>query len=336
MLARKRQSITGKTPIKHIPSIKPSKTRKIIRRFHFLIQKRTLICNKLGLVLLDNDEQFNQQLIESEVRKRGMWCDYEVGLGCHVGIKMEQQLLAVQRCDDILLLVKLLGFIMAELNKNGGLQNYQLASTIGQSGKRGGDSSKILVKWFKEMGYSKGNDLRVLEIGSLSASNYISTSGVFNPVIRIDLNSKDPGNILQQDFMQRQIPTSDHDRFDLISCSLVLNFVSTHYQRGEMILRFQQFLRCDTDKTFVFIVLPLHCMTNSRYMNTEYFCNIMSSLGYLKIQYHEANKVVYFLFRRQPSVCSSPQSLHTYSTKHKLADRPGMNNFSITLPVYKH
>ena len=48
----------------------------------------------------------------------------------------------------------------------------------------------------------------------------------------IDLHSLHP-QITEQDFFQRPLPESDEDRFDIISCSLVLNFVDEPTRRGE-------------------------------------------------------------------------------------------------------
>lgn len=44
-----------------------------------------------------------------------------------------------------------LGKVDSEIDELGGLEAYQHASTLGQSSQRGGDSSKILVRWLKEL-----------------------------------------------------------------------------------------------------------------------------------------------------------------------------------------
>lgn len=48
-------------------------------------------------------------------------------------------------------LVTELGNINSEIEALGGLEAYQHASTLGQSSQRGGDSSKVLIKWLKEL-----------------------------------------------------------------------------------------------------------------------------------------------------------------------------------------
>lgn len=71
----------------------------------------------------------------------------------------------------------------------------------------------------------------MLEIGALKPDNYSScTSWIHN--FPIDLNSRHP-DIKEQDFLHRPVPTTDESRFDVVSCSLVLNFVPDVKDRGE-------------------------------------------------------------------------------------------------------
>lgn len=345
MLSRRRETITGNKVAKKLPSIKPVKARRIIRRFHLLINKRRIVCGKLGIPIVDNDEVRNKEVISAANTTDALRKAYEAGWQMdHPNSKMEAALLQVQTMEERQELVKILGYVMGEMHARGGLQNYQLASTIGQDGKRGGDSSKMLVSWFREM-FQKGEidnkrKFSALEIGCLSAKNHISTSGIFNPVVRIDLNSNDAMCIERQNFMERPLPTGDGGRFDLISCSLVLNFVPSPAERGRMILRFQEFLRRDIPSTYLFVVLPLPCMNNSRYMDTGYFCDMMSCLGYRKLRYREAKKLVYFLFEHETPVSltdvskervQQQEQQQRFQKRAKLHDKPGMNNFSIVL-----
>jgi 25S rRNA (adenine2142-N1)-methyltransferase len=71
----------------------------------------------------------------------------------------------------------------------------------------------------------------MLELGALLPNNYEACkSWIENHPI--DLNSRHP-EIVEQDFLQRPRPTSDAERFDVISCSLVINFVPDPKDRGE-------------------------------------------------------------------------------------------------------
>lgn len=115
----------------------------------------------------------------------------------------------------------------------------------------------------------------MLEIGSLSTKNACSTSGVFD-IERIDLFSQEDG-ILEQDFMERPLPKFEKEQFDIISLSLVLNFLPTAVDRGDMLKRTCQFLdqrapRAMPEKLHdnfpaLFMVVPANCIMNSRYMN---------------------------------------------------------------------
>ena len=148
--------------------------------------------------------------------------------------------------------------------------------------------------------------LRMLEVGALSTTNECSKSGLFS-MERIDLNSQDDG-ILQQDFMERPLPTEDSERFDIISLSLVLNFVPEADGRGRMLQRTLEFLRAPTyprpppqiGELFpcLFMVLPAPCVTNSRYMDEHLMETIMGSLGYKKTHSKITNKLVYYLWTR--------------------------------------
>lgn len=129
----------------------------------------------------------------------------------------------------------------------GGLESYQIASMQGQATDRGGDSSVVLIDWLRELKVLDDSDdtrsmkLRMLEVGALSTQNACSKSGIFD-ITRIDFNSQGDG-ILQQDFMVRPLPASEKKKFDVISLSLVLNFVPSPTGRGDMLKRTCQFLR---------------------------------------------------------------------------------------------
>lgn len=128
----------------------------------------------------------------------------------------------------------------------GGLKAYQAASIQGQSADRGGDSSLVLMKWLAPLKLELSaldQKFKMLEVGALSTKNACSKSGLFD-VTHIDLNSQAKG-ILKQDFMERALPAleADDDKFDMISLSLVLNFVPSPAGRGEMLRRTTKFLR---------------------------------------------------------------------------------------------
>ncbi|KAF8427407.1 putative methyltransferase-domain-containing protein [Tirmania nivea] len=223
----------------------------------------------------------------------------------------------------------------AELDANGGLEWYQQASIAGQSEKRGGDSSKILMDWIKEVQPSiKAIDLpslRLLEVGALSTTNACSKSPIFQ-VTRIDLHSQHP-DIMTQDFMERPIPTDDGNKFDIISLSLVLNYVPSPAQRGEMLRRttlFLQHTKLENPQLSalfpsLFLVLPAPCVTNSRYLDEKRLIDIMASLGYFLHRQKLSNKLLYQLW------IFKDQSRTLKFKKEEVRGGKSRNNFAIVV-----
>lgn len=220
----------------------------------------------------------------------------------------------------------------------GGLKSYQLASTQGQANDRGGDSSSVLMEWLKPVIGSmqaQKPKLRMLEIGALSTKNACSTAGLFD-MERIDLYSQADG-IIQQDFMERPIPTYEKDQFDIISLSLVLNFVPSAEGRGEMLKHTCRFLDTRAPRTFsdelqahypaLFLVLPAPCITNSRYMNEERLSCIMASLGYIMLHFKQTAKLVYYLWQLRDKPVPDEQAF----PKKEVNPGAGRNNFSVVM-----
>lgn len=220
----------------------------------------------------------------------------------------------------------------------------------GQSSQRGGDSSKILIDWIGETrrsaskqksdlsgntaGHAIEQRLRLLEVGALSPDNACSRSLMFD-VKRIDLNSRHP-SIETQDFMERPLPEHDNEKFDIISLSLVLNYVSLPTARGEMLRRTACFLR---DGSFgqagsplaglfpsLFLVLPAPCITNSRYLNGDRLAKIMNCLGYTLMRSKLSAKLCYQLWR-----FNSGETKHSIIKKEEVNPGKTRNNFAIVL-----
>ncbi|KAF2750077.1 hypothetical protein M011DRAFT_474558 [Sporormia fimetaria CBS 119925] len=227
--------------------------------------------------------------------------------------------------------------IQKAIEQNGGIKLYQAASKLGQSKTRGGDSSKVLVEWLQQMGALKivpKTPHRLLEVGALSTENEISKYPKIINMTRIDLNSQGPG-IEQQDFMERPLPASRDDMFDIISLSLVLNYVPEPVGRGEMLKRLTKFLRLpqespehEADGTplpALFFVLPLPCVANSRYLDEENLLGIMADLGFEVLKKKDTSKLCYYLFQW------SGQITRRKTPKRLIRDKAGMNNFCIVV-----
>jgi 25S rRNA (adenine2142-N1)-methyltransferase len=223
--------------------------------------------------------------------------------------------------------------ITAEIESLGGIEKYQQASLQGQRTDRGGDSSRVLMNWLAPI---KNQDklLRMLEVGALRTDNACSQSGLFD-IEHIDLNSQGEG-ILQQDFMERPLPSDDSEKFDMISLSLVLNFVPDPATRGQMLLRTLQFLKESSDyateslNSFfpsLFLVLPAPCLSNSRYLDQDRLDSIMASMGYEKAMEKITQRLVYYLWKR---LDTKPKTWQAFPKK-EVRSGSSRNNFAIVL-----
>ncbi|RVX68272.1 hypothetical protein B0A52_07275 [Exophiala mesophila] len=268
----------------------------------------------------------------------------------------------------------LIADLESQLAATGGLKSYQVASTIGQSKTRGGDSSRVLVEWLhdeiqirRKRSHSESTTttttttnssppppLKILEIGALSTSNALNIANVTR-VRRIDLRSSGPG-IEEIDFMALPLPTSstdpqswDYDRpgYDVVSLSLVLNYVPDAQARGEMLRQTTRFFRKaeSSDRTStsgmklpcLFLVLPGACVHNSRYLTVGHLTDMMNSLGYCLLNDKTTAKLYYSLWRwdgRHPlGESRSRQQSGSRVAFRKREINPGAtrNNFCIVL-----
>lgn len=241
--------------------------------------------------------------------------------------------------------------LQSQIDAQGGLETYQRASILGQSATRGGDSARVLIDWLSPLldGNSSqkvvtgGQRYRLLEVGALSIENACSRSRIFD-VERIDLHSQHPA-ILEQDFMKRPLPRKDNlqvEGFDVVSLSLVVNYVGDATERGEMLRRVGSFLRTEIggakedhhgeDKAedvfpALFLVLPAPCVLNSRYCDGKRLREMMLSEGYELLRTKLSKKLAYYLWRYKGvgGVCRKSFG--------KVELRPGgaRNNFCILL-----
>jgi 25S rRNA (adenine2142-N1)-methyltransferase len=232
-----------------------------------------------------------------------------------------------------------------QLSASGGLEAYQAASTLGQSAQRGGDTSRVLMEWLQPVLSRQHNEepkrpLRILEVGALSTANALNMSR-FTDVRCIDLRSNAPG-IEEQDFMT--LPSDQTWKgttgYDVLSLSLVVNFVGDASGRGEMLKRTTRFLsstqlsagdRKTADPPSLpalFLVLPLPCVDNSRYLNEDKLAAILESLGYEMQQAKRSNKLYYSLWHYN---AASARRAAVHFKKVELRTGSDRNNFCIVL-----
>ncbi|ODV96837.1 hypothetical protein PACTADRAFT_48646 [Pachysolen tannophilus NRRL Y-2460] len=306
------------------------------KKISYFTKKKTIILQKISVSLNQQVDEGNY--IDIIKRKNDIWDVYEsIKEDTIRSIKLNQSsrdlIIINENLSNELDLIELLAKIDGEILKRGGLKTYQIASTLGQA--RGGDSSKKLIEWLNFLKCINTCDCTALEIGCLNSKNAISTSKIFKSVTRIDLRSQEPGLILEQNFMERPLPISNLEKFDLISCSLVLNFVPTPIERGDMLKKITKFLKKPIKNNnnmtpLLFLVLPLPCVKNSRYLNNQLLDKIMESIGFTKIKYYEAKKVAYWLWLWKGE--ESIQKGKTFNKKEiSTSGSANKNNFCIVM-----
>lgn len=166
----------------------------------------------------------------------------------------------------------------------------------------------------------------MLEIGAVRHDNYTQDWIENDP---IDLHSQHPA-IRQQDFFDMPVGA-----YDVVSCSLVLNFVGDPTARGESLIGPTdpgRMLRLIHDQlepkstSLLFLVLPLPCVANSRYLDRSALIDIMASVGFelLRERAKPRGKVGYWLWgwRRGRNMEYRKKVLHEGRRR---------NNFAITL-----
>lgn len=211
-----------------------------------------------------------------------------------------------------------------QISELGGLEEYQRLSAVGQGTDRGGGSEKVLIGWLKDMGLQKRcpPKVKLLEVGALKPDNYRQCSSWIDTT-PMDLRSRHP-SIMEQDFLL--LDKEEHGgKWDMISLSLVLNFVPEARDRGRMLQLAHEFLK---PEGLLFLTLPLPCVTNSRYVDFPYLKTLMEAIGFTEIQdrWKEGRKMAYWLYRKGP--CG--QSLGQFGKK--LVLRQGnRNNFCILI-----
>ncbi|KAF9070415.1 nucleolus protein [Rhodocollybia butyracea] len=247
----------------------------------------------------------------------------------HVLLKRKTQLL--KATDRDLARKTELANVEHEIEELGGMESYQRMSTIGQGTDRGGGSEKVLIRWLKdkEMHKKEKKLSRLLEVGALKPDNYESCSTWIDNT-PMDLNSRHP-SIMEQDFLLLD-EEQNHLKWDIISLSLVLNFVPEPSDRGRMLHLANNFL---VSGGHLFVALPLPCLANSRYLDFDLFIGLMTFLGFTELQRHwkQGGKMVYHLFQKTMDV-PLPLTKLTIPLRlsKKMILRTGdRNNFSILL-----
>ncbi|KAJ7093164.1 nucleolus protein [Mycena epipterygia] len=245
----------------------------------------------------------------------------------HVLLKQQATLQALQTRDAKT--SQVLDDVNRQIDELGGLEFYQRMSAIGQGHDRGGGSEKIAIPWLKEISKPTESDghpkpmLNLLEVGALKPDNYESCR-TWIKTTPLDLHSRHP-SILEQDFLLMD-ETEHREKWDVVSLSLVLNFVSDAKDRGRMLRLAWNFL---VPGGHLFLALPLPCVMNSRYLTCERLTAMMDALGFFQVKerWKTGGKMHYALYQKRVTAGFT----EPFSKKTVLRQGDSRNNFSILL-----
>lgn len=213
-----------------------------------------------------------------------------------------------------------------QLDELGGIERYQRASVKGED-LRSTNTSKWLLKKLATLGRQPpaGEQLVLLDVGALRV-NYARVGWI--DADPIDLNAQASG-ITQVDFFDYSPRHRPGRRpYDVVSLSLVVNFVPDPKRRGEMLRRCCGLLK---PSGTLFVVLPRACVENSRYVTDESIREVFAALGLTVLLQHTSAKLAYYVLSLE------------HADQHRAPDRApfkrrllraggARNNFSIGLP----
>ena len=212
----------------------------------------------------------------------------------------------------------------ARKEKLGGINAYQQASKLGEVRHGRFNSAKWVIKQFKAFNIRpaaavqkslKKSKLRVLDVGALD-NNYQKYEKWIH-CTPIDLNPQNSA-VIKADLLSLPVK----EEYEVVVMSLVLNFEGDISKRGDMLRKCQQLI---ADQGYLFVVLPLPCLKNSRYLTEDLLVSMIDSLGFDVCAQHNSNKLSFFMFRktREPQAKSFPKKV--------LRKGGNRNNFAIVL-----
>ncbi len=213
--------------------------------------------------------------------------------------------------------------------EHGGLGAYQQESLKGKDRLHAGETGKWLAeqlgdKWAAHQEQHGKRKLRVLDVGGLSGTAY-AKFGFVEPTY-IDLN---PGaeNVVQADFHHYPPPATAEEKFDVVGLSLVLNFEGDLFKRGDMLVRAHHFLH---PHGWLYLVLPLACVANSRYLDHDRLRDLLASAGWDVELQADSKRLTRWLCRRKTPEAKAKWDGEEFK---KVEVRSGLssNNFCIRL-----
>lgn len=135
--------------------------------------------------------------------------------------------------------------------------------------------------------------LRLLEIGAINSQLLHAAQKYRTIHVRaIDLHSNHP-DIEEVDFLTMPIEPCG---YDVIVCSMVLNYVSTPKERGKMLRLIYQQLR---PKGLCFLTLPKLCLDQSQYISKDLFDELLTqNIGFVIEASKDSPKIYFWVLQR--------------------------------------
>lgn len=212
-----------------------------------------------------------------------------------------------------------------EQQQLGGLAAYQEDSLRGGDKLKGGESGKWCAEQLAPLfPQHSTRPVRLLDVGAIAGTSYDKFPWVH--VTSIDLNPRSD-KVTKSDFFHYPKPAQPEDRFDVVALSLVINFVGDLKKRGEMLLHAHNYLK---PSGYLYLVLPLPCLTNSRYLNHEHLTTILSSCGYDIVVQNDSKRLTRWLLKRKTKKNAAKWDGKVYK-KRELLGGANRNNFAICL-----
>eukprot|EP01116_Phalansterium_solitarium_P007085 TRINITY_DN19563_c0_g1_i1.p1 TRINITY_DN19563_c0_g1~~TRINITY_DN19563_c0_g1_i1.p1 ORF type:complete len:320 (-),score=91.95 TRINITY_DN19563_c0_g1_i1:24-983(-) len=207
--------------------------------------------------------------------------------------------------------------IERSLKELGGIRTYQEASLFDYK-SRNHSSCRWVTDKLTEAGLrptGKRDRITLLDVGAI-VNNYQPVKWI--DCMAIDLQPRDTG-VVKKDFFD--LPADL--RFNVIVLSLVVNFVPDARKRGEMLRRSHSML---TDAGHLFVILPLACLNNSRYLTHELFERMLAALGFAVVHKKDSKKLAFYMLRKQ-DLPTKPERFKVTS----IVGGANRNNFCIKL-----
>lgn len=193
----------------------------------------------------------------------------------------------------------------------------------------GGETSKWLVKTLISLLPTNRHQLKkqvLVDVGAISGTAYAKWPMM--KAFSIDLNPR-ADSVLKWDWLEL-VPQDlklEPNTLDIVALSLVLNFQGELEKRADMILHSHLFLKpegkvcgfcscdllprpqlntitttmdcCSSCLRQLYIVLPLACLNNSRYLTHKHFKSMLRSFGFgAVLKQHDSAKLSYWLLQR--------------------------------------